>query len=268
MIRRSRSSSVESLFQPTAGVKLEEKAPRIASQLLHQKNTAGPGDDADYLLDNVIFRVQGRMFKVPRYSFERSSEVFADMFALPTKNRRVEGRSIDNPIVLEEISSDDFEQLLKWVSVLKLSTQWRFLDVRRLAIQQLHTRPDLGGVERVMLGRQYGIVSFIRIGYVVLVRRTEVLSTEEAQEIGWDTAFHLSQLREKAAKSTVSPQEVVATFEEELKSAQSASAAYPSDSEPSFDEWTRSVYGKSIDVDRMRSFPILPRKRIRVSTNS
>ncbi len=59
-------------------------------------------------------QVEDRFFKVPRYHFDRSSEVFATAFSLPAGDPvRAEGQSDDNPIVLEGISSADFQALLK-----------------------------------------------------------------------------------------------------------------------------------------------------------
>jgi len=85
------------------------------------------------------------LFRVPRCEFEESSEIFADMFLLPSGAiNRTEGQDNEHPIVLEGYKKDEFSCLLRvmytrtksltnfqlslkkeeWVSVLKLSTMW------------------------------------------------------------------------------------------------------------------------------------------------
>jgi hypothetical protein len=61
-----------------------------------------------------VAQVEDNIFNVPRYHFERSSEIFAGMLALPADDSvNVEGRTDENPVVLEGISSADFRALLK-----------------------------------------------------------------------------------------------------------------------------------------------------------
>ncbi|KAJ6481259.1 hypothetical protein C8R47DRAFT_594422 [Mycena vitilis] len=87
--------------------------------------------------------------------------------------------------ILEGGSRIDFERLLKvlyprdvpqilsmakdaWISVLKLSTLWYFLDARDLAIKQLNDRSDIGSIERILLARQYDVAPWFRRGYTDL----------------------------------------------------------------------------------------------------
>ncbi|KAF8216991.1 hypothetical protein K438DRAFT_1748117 [Mycena galopus ATCC 62051] len=114
--------------------------------------------DQNYYFNNITFKY---IFNVPRYHFERTSEIFGTMLTLsPGDGVQPEGQSDETPIVLEGITQIDFRALLKvlyplhvrqpvfnavqwmtkdeWISVLKLSTLWRFLDARDLAIKQLH----------------------------------------------------------------------------------------------------------------------------------
>ncbi|KAJ7117490.1 hypothetical protein C8R44DRAFT_738389 [Mycena epipterygia] len=177
----------------------------------------GPRDQ-DYYLETITFKVEDRLFKVPRYHFEHNSEIFATTFTLPAASGgHVEGHSDENPLVLEGISSVDFRRLLKvlyplnvpqilgmpkedWISVLKLSTLWYFLDARELAIQQLNGQ-NMGSVERILLARKYAVSAWLRTGYTDLARREESISLEDAEKIGWETAVRLYQVRETAIKS-------------------------------------------------------------------
>ncbi|KAJ7210502.1 hypothetical protein GGX14DRAFT_625811, partial [Mycena pura] len=162
-----------------------------------------------YYLDctSVIFKVEDVLFKVPRYLLERNSDTFASLFTLPApagSHAQTEGQSDENPIVLEGISSIDFQWLLTvlypldtlvnlsalakdaWISVLKLSTQWFFLDARALAIQQLGGEA-MEPVERIVLAKQYDVSAWLRSGYAELARSSVGISAEDAEKIGWET---------------------------------------------------------------------------------
>jgi hypothetical protein len=120
----------------------------------------------------------------------------------------------------------------EWISVLKLSTQWRFIDTRNLAIQQLHSRLDLEDVERIQLAQQYDIADWLRMGYIHLVKRNRGMSQDEARKIGWETAFHLCQAREHAWASRttwyygLTDTAIDEMFADEFRLAELASAAY------------------------------------------
>ncbi|KAJ7656468.1 hypothetical protein DFH06DRAFT_1411260 [Mycena polygramma] len=138
------------------------EASRIGTPI---SEDAGPRDRM-YYLESVAVTFKGcspveeRIFKVPRYHFEHSSEIFATIFILPVVDAvQGEDQSDENPVILEGISRVDFERLLKvlypldipqilsmakddWISVLKLSTLWYFLDARDLAIKPLNDRGD------------------------------------------------------------------------------------------------------------------------------
>jgi len=141
------------------------------------------------------------------------------MLTLPAGDGvEAEGQSRENPIVLEGVSSVDFQSLLKvlypldlpqilsnsrawmskdeWISVLKLSTQWRFLEARNLAIQQLDNGNDIRSVDRILLARQYDVPNWLRIGYTGLAQQHQSISREDAEKIGWETAFQLCRARE------------------------------------------------------------------------
>ncbi|KAJ7169151.1 hypothetical protein C8R43DRAFT_876246, partial [Mycena crocata] len=121
-------------------------------------------------------QVEGTLFRVPRFQFERHSEIFATTFCLPPPTGKAEGSDDSNPLKLEGINKLDFQRLLKvlypltaipqapelskdeWMSVLKLSTLWHFLEVRKLAIQQLDLHAQSPHcIERILLGRRYDV---------------------------------------------------------------------------------------------------------------
>ncbi|KAF7356258.1 hypothetical protein MVEN_00957300 [Mycena venus] len=262
-------------------IPVEEANEREVEEVLAIAEYTGPRDQK-YYLDSIIFKVRSRsshsrddldraqvedrIFKVPRYHFERSSEIFATTFTLPTGNDTdAEGNSDENPVILEGINSVDFQRLLnvlypldipqilnmakdEWISVLKLSTLWYFLDARDLAIQQLNNRPEIGSVERILLAQQYDVATWLRLGYTDLAKREEGISLGDAEKIGWQTTVRLYQTREAAirnysastsyshnsmyGKSQSHPgsrfqhADVEGTFREDFKQAEMASAAY------------------------------------------
>ncbi|KAJ7883275.1 hypothetical protein B0H13DRAFT_2047070 [Mycena leptocephala] len=207
--------------------------------------------DQNYYLEK---RALQRIFKVPRHHFDRRSEIFSTTFTLPAGDGiHAEGENDENPVVLEGIRSVDFKSLLKvlypldiqqilnnkdewmtkdeWISVLKLSTQWYFLDTRDLAIKQLSNRKDIGSVDRILLARQYDVPAWLRMGISELARRHGGISREDAEKIGWETAFQLCHVREMALSkyngwSDLQYADVEGTFGEEFRQAELASAAF------------------------------------------
>ncbi|KAJ7157511.1 hypothetical protein C8R43DRAFT_400925 [Mycena crocata] len=215
----------------------------------------GPRDQK-YYLESVVFKVEDRIYKVPRYHFQHSSEIFATTFTLPAADDvQAEGHSDKNLFVLEGITSVDFARLLlrdipqilgmpkdDWISVLKLSTLWYFLDARDLAIRQLDAM-GLSSVLRILLARQYDVANWLRTGYTELARREEGISLEDAAKIGWEATVRLYHTRETAIKNWSSSStyranqyqgnqsrfqlaDVEGTFREEFRRADAASAAY------------------------------------------
>jgi hypothetical protein len=61
----------------------------------------------------LLYQVEDRLFKIPRYALQRESVVFRDMFSLPTSPHQVEGLTDEMPIRLEGASAIDFERLLE-----------------------------------------------------------------------------------------------------------------------------------------------------------
>ncbi|KAJ7699040.1 hypothetical protein B0H17DRAFT_1049973, partial [Mycena rosella] len=196
----------------------------------------------NYYLESITFKtsltpaqVEDSIFKVPRYHFEHNSEIFVSTFALPAVDDvQAKGQSDANPFILEGISSVDFHQLLKvlypldipqilgmpkeeWVSVLRLSTLWRFFDACDLAIKQL-TSIGLGSIEGILLSRQCDVAPWLCAGYSDLARCEEGISLEDAEKIGWETTYR-NQGRFQQA-------DVEGAFGEEFRRADLASAVY------------------------------------------
>jgi hypothetical protein len=85
-----------------------------------------------------------------------------------------------------------------WVSVLKLSTRWHFNRIRGLAITHL-AAIAMDPVDKVVLAKKYKVRDWLQSGYESLVSRSTMISLEEAEKIGYQTAHLLYQARESAA---------------------------------------------------------------------
>ncbi|KAI0697069.1 hypothetical protein C8T65DRAFT_662692 [Cerioporus squamosus] len=165
-------------------------------------------DDEFYSRD-VIFQVEGVLFKVPRRPFEQES-AFKDTFSLPSPNGE-EGLTDDNPIYLEGVTEEEFRPLLwvmlrpaygagrvltteNWTHVLKLSTMWSFDSIREKAIEEL-TRLVRAPVQRIALAREFHVPNWIEPALLSLAQ-ADALSAGDLQQLGWDTAAKLFVVRE------------------------------------------------------------------------
>ncbi|KAG6834347.1 hypothetical protein H0H93_010304, partial [Arthromyces matolae] len=94
------------------------------------------------------------------------------------------------PFELPDLSDSE------WISVLKLSSLWTMISLRELAIKSLQVR-GLKSIQKVVLGRTYGITTWLKDGYIGLCNRTETLSVEDIHMLGLETALKLFNIREK-----------------------------------------------------------------------
>jgi len=166
-------------------------------------------------MECIIFLVEGTLFKVPRFPFERAG-IFATIFTLPSgENTIAEGCSDEHPFKLDGISKIDFQTFLrvvcprnttteysmtveKWISVLKLSTMWDFHETRELVIKELSKEGMIDLVVKVVLAKQYKIREWLFAGYEGLIKRKEAISTIEAELLGLTTVVRLFRIREES----------------------------------------------------------------------
>ncbi|KAK0212375.1 hypothetical protein DFS33DRAFT_21647 [Desarmillaria ectypa] len=170
---------------------------------------------AEFYWQSVIFLVGGQLYQVPRYHFEKSSEIFASMFTLPsdTKSDVADGSDDEHPIELQGVESKDFECLLRflltdarlenthllpeeWLSVLRLANMWVMSKVRKVAIYELK-KLSLTDVARVVYGKECAVPDWVISGYRDLVDRRNAVSEAEAQQLGLITTLQLWQVQMK-----------------------------------------------------------------------
>ncbi|KAJ8503540.1 hypothetical protein ONZ45_g10776 [Pleurotus djamor] len=182
--------------------------------------------NAFYYLDFSTFKVEDELFRIPTYYLKAKSEVFNQMFLLPSDGEGsiVEGQSDASPIVLEGVNKSDFQSFLAvilqpfmetgtmpdsvdWLSVLKLANMWGFTDLRKMAISNLSkslSRSAKCG-NRIQYGRTYKVEKWVRSGYIELLERESKITEEEGEILGWRTLLTLCNLREDRLKSRSAP---------------------------------------------------------------
>ncbi|KAJ2918269.1 hypothetical protein MD484_g2133, partial [Candolleomyces efflorescens] len=207
--------------------------------------------DAEYFWEFVLFSCEGRIFRVPKYRFISDSEVFATKFGLnpdtPSESSDTfegvgEAQSTSNAIIELDVGANDFRNFLKalhprypeqtldlskseWLSVLRLSTEWYFNDFRKRAIENL-TALTLDPVDRVDLGTQFNVSSWLKTGFRELVTRMDIITVEDARRIGLETAIKVYGIRDEWNKLVLPHDETKLNFKIEAVFASELLAMY------------------------------------------
>lgn len=84
----------------------------------------------------------------------------------------------------------------EWTSVLKLSTLWRFGELRREAIEEL-TKLECSPVDKITLGREYCVEAWLVSGYKELIERETSLTQKEKSKLGASNALKIYEAREE-----------------------------------------------------------------------
>ncbi|KAJ7590542.1 hypothetical protein C8J56DRAFT_783010, partial [Mycena floridula] len=158
------------------------------------------------------FSVDNKLFKVPRHRFEQESQIFRDMFKVPSGDNRPDGMSDEQPLHLTGISRAHFQSLLKvlyprqvqilsieeWVGALHLATMWDMARIRKFVILSLNQfKPLLDAASRAALGKQYNVEQWYFAGLVELVKRAKHIELTEANILGIETVLKITELRER-----------------------------------------------------------------------
>jgi len=176
-----------------------------------------PTKDEDYYMEAffVTFEVEGRLFRVPSYQFFKESPEFSEINKLSTHVRAANDSQAGSPIRLENVSQSDFRSLLKvlyplslsvelsllkkeWISVITLASEWKFLRVREMARGELEHLGSLTSLEKICLGRDLSIPSWVTSGFIGLVRATTITDDQAIiiDSAIMTTAYKLFRIRE------------------------------------------------------------------------
>ena len=85
-----------------------------------------------------------------------------------------------------------------WSAALKLSTKWRFQEIRDRAIKELD---GMSPIQKISKGMEYRVQKWLLDGYGELIRREKKLLETEAKELGFETAWRIAQVREETIRS-------------------------------------------------------------------
>ncbi|KAI0067633.1 hypothetical protein BV25DRAFT_842370 [Artomyces pyxidatus] len=167
---------------------------------------------------DVIFRVENYLFRVHRYFFVRESPYFREKLPHPPPpGEFTKGSSDNNPFTLDDALSVDFARFLwvfynpkyslynadveEWTSILKLSHQWQFAEVKALALRELE-QLEVGPIEKIITYHAYEIDRNLLIAaYTALTTRDEPITLEEGRKLGLETSLQLMHAREVARGS-------------------------------------------------------------------
>ncbi|RDB17445.1 hypothetical protein Hypma_001593 [Hypsizygus marmoreus] len=157
-----------------------------------------------YYLDLVTFLVEDRSSRVPKYHFE-SSEFFVPLLQ--------EGD--ESVVTLEGITKDEFTLLLKvlfprdleiprlslkdCLFVMNLATKWNLSSAWACAIHYI-TLIRMHPLDMLELAQTYSEVELLRAAFVRMLRRTWIVSPDEANIIGFDLAIKVCRAQEQAVR--------------------------------------------------------------------
>ncbi|KAG6879024.1 hypothetical protein C0992_005774 [Termitomyces sp. T32_za158] len=161
--------------------------------------------DAEYYLETATFQVEGTLYKVAKYHFLKGQGMAAIFAGCKSEH---------DVIYLDDVSRDEFRTLLKllyplsvmptnnftteeWIAVLNLSTRWKMLDIRNLAIRQLNVA-NVDPIDRIVLARRYHIPQWLTSSLVPLIRRESSLSTDEVEKLGFELALKIFRIRDSS----------------------------------------------------------------------
>ncbi|KAG2098756.1 uncharacterized protein F5147DRAFT_582973 [Suillus discolor] len=163
-----------------------------------------------YLKDgNITFHVEGTLFRVHRHFFERESQFFLQEFAKAPQG----GTTDTNALRLDEVTAADFTKFLwvwysprgslsepkeHWLTILELSTRWQFLDMQKLAIDELE-KLDIEPIEKITTYDKHKIDKLLLLpAYKLLCKRTSRITYEEGEQLKIPTLLRIFEARERA----------------------------------------------------------------------
>ncbi|EJD02163.1 uncharacterized protein FOMMEDRAFT_59726, partial [Fomitiporia mediterranea MF3/22] len=180
-----------------------QKPDHDKQQLIQNTSMEVKKDDLSYFSPLVTFQVvEDTIFKVPRREFEEESEVFEDMYSLPSENAK-EGESDEHPLRLEGVSVSDFRCFLQALirrpalrstksltehdleMALKLAKMWCFNGLQEVLIKDLEAL-GLPASRKLQLARLYDIKEWYKPELRKLALRRSSLTLEEAERLGLD----------------------------------------------------------------------------------
>ncbi|KAF9021719.1 hypothetical protein BDP27DRAFT_355934 [Rhodocollybia butyracea] len=171
--------------------------------------------DYSFYFDHKIFLVEGCLFRIPLNILAAESEVFRDMMNLPAP-LDAEGSSDENPILLEDVSQEDFRQLLRvlsppqkfrepnpnlsfseWTSVLKLADKYLMDVVKEHAIETMSSLPNIDPVDKIIVANKYNVRAWLIPSFNSILQRSQSLTLHDLDRLGPQTFVRLVGIRDR-----------------------------------------------------------------------
>ncbi|KAM6489456.1 hypothetical protein JOM56_015089 [Amanita muscaria] len=177
--------------------------------------------NAEFYFQDIVFRVEDQLFKVPRRMFVQHSQVFRDMFDIPIPaGTEPDGCSDEQPLILETIEKKDFIPLLRclyppqfqrvtghdfsldeWKSVLKLANLYEMTDVKDFAVDCMTPLLDIGSPPvQIHLAQAHDVPKWLQPAKARLVDRSNPINENDVVLIGLALALEVCALRENALR--------------------------------------------------------------------
>lgn len=91
----------------------------------------------------------------------------------------------------------------EWISILKLSTMWDFVDIKKKALIEVSaTLHDMMPLDRILLAKEYKVPRWLFEAYFALVERNEPITQKEVDALGFDVVYRLLQIREESWRNS------------------------------------------------------------------
>ncbi|TFK65317.1 hypothetical protein BDN72DRAFT_205505 [Pluteus cervinus] len=162
----------------------------------------------------VTLKVDSVYFNIPAFVLRTYSKKFSNSLDGEANIEK------ELPSLLKDITALDLERFLavifpkncrrwefttvdEWTSILKVARQWEAQSVYELALEQIE--PNATAVDLVVLGAQYNIPEWLKMGRLGLCRRDEPLTFDEAARMGMEEAIKISAARHHIRPSEVRP---------------------------------------------------------------
>ncbi|KAH6907075.1 hypothetical protein BKA70DRAFT_1286180 [Coprinopsis sp. MPI-PUGE-AT-0042] len=183
-------------------------------------SATGMEDHREYFWGVVRFQVKNTRFQLPLYRFVEESDFSATQYGLCNAGATTDGFATG--LIELDVDMKHFECFLKaflprcavlvaithchsltklfrfraayhskpslskleWISVLRLTTQWRFNDLRKTAIDTLDEFLELTAIERTLLAKQFDIPSWLLRGYEALIDEMQSLDRKDDEDSG------------------------------------------------------------------------------------
>ncbi|KAK1232002.1 hypothetical protein PQX77_004869, partial [Marasmius sp. AFHP31] len=216
---------VDTVSVPTPG-----SLPPVDQDRLEVKPEPRRIRHSQYYIDESmsIFLVENQLFKIHRHFLRQESPIFDSMFDSPPPAEGREGETEDRPIILPEITCDQFVALMNYFykgtffktkkpgtsfkeykDLLSIATLYECSEARQKAILGVESHNPIA-VEKIVLAEKYSVDHWLMPAYIQLCKRDSPLTRDEAWDIGLNKAIMIAAAREKIrfsgeSKNLISP---------------------------------------------------------------